>query len=506
MQPGDVAKRARLIILVLALALLVTVAVTLFLFSRTREQAASSPTLVYLFSYQIIALILGLVLVVLVVRWVLRPYRQMVAAAQGSPVRASAAKTESEFVVETFQALVDQLQAKEKELARLHAAERTRAERSERLSERLIANIPTGLVTVDAHGVVTMTNLQAMKIFGLANTAGLYATDKETGLFTPGIDCEKFFRHSRDMATLVRGCIQSGSSLRREEVEVVLPDGRIRTLGLSISPIADNAQNVEGALCLMTDITEVIELRERMKLQENLASLGEMAAGIAHEFKNSLATIHGYIQLMQTQVEGTSRIAHEARAGSATLEAALNEVRLLARVVTDFLNFARPQSLNLSPVDLRRLVDDCVEELRPMLEESAIQLTVDGEYAEIQADESLLRRALSNLIRNAAEAIDGQSARKLVSLWGSIDKGPDARYAHIRVSDTGKGIAREDLQRIFIPFFTTKSRGYGIGLAIVQKVLVAHGGDVVVEQSSSAGTTFHCRLALKPSTEAVKAG
>jgi signal transduction histidine kinase len=504
MQPGDVAKRARLIILVVALALLVTVAVTLFFFSRTREQAASSPTLVYLFSYQIIALILGLVLVVLVVRWVLRPYRQMVAAAQGSPVRASAAKTESEFVVETFQALVDQLQAKEKELARLHAAERNRAERSERLSERLIANIPSGLVTVDAHGVVTTTNLQAMKIFGLANTAGLYATDKETGLFAPGIDCEKFFRHSPDMATLVRGCIQSGSPLRREEVEVVLPDGRIRTLGLSISPIADNAQNVEGALCLMTDITEVIELRERMKLQENLASLGEMAAGIAHEFKNSLATIHGYIQLMQTQVEGATGVAPGD--GSATLEAALNEVRLLARVVTDFLNFARPQSLNLSPVDLRRLVDDCVDELRPMFEESGVEVTVDGEYAEIQADESLLRRAFSNLIRNAAEAIDGQSARKLVSLWGSIDKGPDARYAHIRVSDTGKGIAREDLQRIFIPFFTTKSRGYGIGLAIVQKVLVAHEGDVVVEQSSSAGTTFHCRLALKPSTDAVNPG
>jgi signal transduction histidine kinase len=304
------------------------------------------------------------------------------------------------------------------------------------------------------------------------------------------------------MATLVLGCLESGSALRREEVEVVLPDGRIRTLGLSISPIVDDSQGVEGALCLMTDITEVIELRERMKLQENLASLGEMAAGIAHEFKNSLATIHGYIQLMQSQAESTPATGDR----SVTLEAALNEVRLLARVVTDFLNFARPQSLNLSPVDLRRLVEDCVEELRPMLEESAIELTVDGEYAEIWADESLLRRAFSNLIRNAAEAIESQSPRRLVSLWGSIDKGPDARYAHLRVSDTGKGIAREDLQRVFIPFFTTKSRGYGIGLAIVQKVLVAHGGDVAVENSSNAGTTFHCRLALKASTDAVKAG
>jgi signal transduction histidine kinase len=500
MKPGTVAKRARLVIIVFALGLIVTVIVTVLIFSRTPSELSSSPTVFYLFSYQIIALIFGMVLVVLLVRWLLRPYRRMVEAARGSPVHPAASKTESEFVVETFQALIEQLQAKEKELEKLHALERTRAERSERFSERLVANIPSGLVTVDSQGTVSSANTQAMKIFGLANTAGLYSSDAETGLFRTALSYQSFFRFSPSMMSFVRDCLGTGAAFRREEVEVILPDGRTRRLGASISPIADSSQNIEGVLCLMTDITEVIELRERMKLQENLANLGEMAAGIAHEFKNSLATIHGYIQLLQTQIEtlssGSSRVT--------TLELTLNEVRLLSRVVTDFLNFARPQHLNVSPIDLHSVLGACADEVEPLVSAGGISLTIEGVFSTISVDEPLLRRAFSNLLRNAIEAIDPQSSRKTITVSGSVDSGGKARYAHVRISDTGRGIASEDLPRIFIPFFTTKSRGYGIGLALVQKIFVAHGGDVSVEQSTNSGTTFRCRLPLDAPPGAVK--
>jgi PAS domain S-box-containing protein len=492
MKPGNVANRARLAILAFALGLLVIVGITLLVFSRFRDQVGSSPAIVYLFSYQIVALTFGLVLTILLVRWLVRPYRRMVEAARGSPVHPSAARSESEFVVETFQALVEQLQAKERELEKLHALERQRAERSERFSERLIANIPSGLVTVDSGGTVTSANAQAMKLFGLASTASLLRSDAATGLFSPGTDYDSFFRNSPSMLDLVRECLDSGGAFRREEIEVVLGDGRVRRLGASISPIADGSQRVEGALCLMTDITEVLELRERMKLQENLASLGEMAAGIAHEFKNSLATIHGYVQLFQTQLESIRSVDER----SATIDATLNEVRLLARLVTDFLNFARPQSLNVVPVNLSELIAGCVEEVRPVADLAEVELRIQGGFPTIRGDESLLRRVFSNLIRNAVEAIDPKSDLKLVLIRGSVDAGTGPRYAHIRVSDTGTGIAPEDLHRIFIPFFTTKTRGYGIGLAIVQKIVVAHGGDVSVEESGENGTTFHCRLAI----------
>ncbi|HVG17599.1 MAG TPA: ATP-binding protein [Blastocatellia bacterium] len=500
MKFGAVENRARLAILVFVLALLLLITMSLALYSQARGQFASSPYIIYIFSYQIVALIFGLGLMFFILRRLLRPYRRIVEAAQGSPVHASSAKSESEFVVETFQALIERLQAKERELAQLHALERKRAERSERFSERLIANIPSGLVTVDSRGLVTSANAHALKILGVAEAslrpppADRFASD----MLSLGIEHSSFFKMSPRLIEMISECLDTAKPFRREEVDIRLPDGRVRRLGLSLTPISDASHSLEGALCLVTDITEVLELRERMKLQENLANLGEMAAGLAHEFKNSLATIHGYVQLLEAQGDGS---VDDRRT---TLDATLNEVRLLARLVTDFLNFARPQQLTLAQVDMRSLIEACADEVRQQLSDGGIELRVEGDFTELAVDESLLRRVFVNLFRNASEAIDPLSAERLITVSGAVDAGADSRYAHIRVRDTGSGISSEDLHRIFIPFFTTKSRGYGIGLALVQKILVAHGGDVSVEKSDCAGTVFHCRLPLSPPPAAMK--
>jgi signal transduction histidine kinase len=504
MRFGAVENKARLAMLVLVLSLLSLIALSLALFSRSSGQLRSSPIVIYLFSYQIIALVFGIGLVFLLIRWLLRPYRRMVEAARGSPVRASSAISEGEFVAQTFQALVEQLQAKERELAHLHELERRRADRSERFSERLIANIPSGLITIDSRGIVTSVNAHAMKIFGMAEAGGDSAPGNQNNtsrLLSPIVDYRSFFSSSARMAEMISECLKRATTFRREEAGVELPSGA-RRVGLSISPICDASQNVEGALCLMTDITEVIELRERMKLKDNLANLGEMAAGLAHEFKNSLATIHGYVQLLDAQAVGQASGADR----QVTHDAALNEVRLLSNLVTDFLNFARPQDLSLVKVDLRPILDASVDEVRLQLAENSIDLKIEGEFPQLAGDESLLRRAFINLLRNAAEAIEPQSPRKAIVITGGIDTGSDRRYAHVRISDTGSGISPGDLSRLFIPFFTTKSRGYGIGLALVQKILVAHGGDVAVERSDGAGTVFHCRLPLSVPAATVKAG
>jgi len=498
MKFGAVENKARLAILVLILALLSLIALSLALFSRTGTQVNASPILIYLFSYQIITLVVGIGLVFLLIRWLLRPYRRMVEAARGSPVRASTAISEGEFVAKTFQALVDQLQANERELAQLHELERRRADRSERFSERLIANIPSGLITIDSKGIVTSVNAHAMKIFMDEPSArSMQSREIHTGeLLSPIVDYRSFFSSSTRISAMIAECLDKATSFRREEVALALPGGRSRRVGLSVSPICDAAQNIEGALCLMTDITEVIELRERMKLKDNLANLGEMAAGLAHEFKNSLATIHGYVQLLEAQVLGTASDVNRR----ITLDASLNEVKLLSKLVTDFLNFARPHDINMVKVDLKKIIEASVDEIQPKLIESAIELRVDGVFPQLAGDESLLRRAFVNLLRNAAEAIDPHSPNKTIIISGVVDDGTDRRYAHVTVADTGTGISSEDLPRVFIPFFTTKSRGYGIGLALVQKILVGHGGDVSVEKSDNSGTLFHCRLPLRPPT------
>ncbi len=479
-----------MIVVVLGLLLIIGVSVGLYL--QVRGDVVSSP-IEFLIGYLLVAPLLGLALVFVLVRWLLKPYRRMVEAARGSPVRASSGKSESEFVVETFQALVERLQTKEKELEHLHTLERNRAERSERFSERLVANIPSGLVTIDSSGLVTSVNAHAARIVGglQESAAGQRLASGE--LISPSVQYRAFFAGSPRMIEMIEECLDRGTVVRRGEVEMVLAEGDgLRRLGLSITPITDASQKIEGALCLISDLTEVIELRERMKLQENLANLGEMAAGLAHEFKNSLATIHGYVQLL----DGPSNPASPEAERRLTLEATLAEVRLLSRLVTDFLNFARPQQLHLARISLLEIIKSAAREVKPQLDASGIALKAKGEFVDLTGDESLLGRVFVNLLRNAAEAIDSQSAAKSITVEGKVDDGTGARYAHVRVSDTGGGILSEDLPRIFIPFFTTKSRGYGIGLALVQKIMVAHGGDVAVERSDTSGTVFHCRLPL----------
>ncbi|HEY6331273.1 MAG TPA: ATP-binding protein [Blastocatellia bacterium] len=457
--------------------------------SPARE--ASIPAVSYVLIYQLLALFLGLGVAGLLFRWLLKPYRQVVEAARHSPVHGSPELSESEFVVETFQALITQLQAKERELAQLHSMERRRAERSERFSERLIANIPSGLVTISSAGVVTSANGYASGLFGADEISAEHPGSP--GHDGQPLDYRRYFSAAPQLVQLISDSLSSGLYFKREEVDVNASDGRVRRCGLSISPMTDSAQQVEGALCLLTDITEVTELRERMKMQENLANLGEMAAGLAHEFKNSLAAIQGYVQLLDLQ----SRNPNGSVRTRETHEAVLGEVRLLSQLVTDFLNFARPQRLNLAPVDLGDVVADSVNELRGEISQREIEVKIEGDFPTLQGDELMLRRAFSNLIRNAAEAISDSSIDRDIVVTGTVDRsGP--KYAHVRIADTGGGIPGENLQQVFIPFFTTKSRGYGIGLALVQKIIIAHGGSVSVEKSDVSGTTFHCRLPQSP--------
>jgi signal transduction histidine kinase len=199
-------------------------------------------------------------------------------------------------------------------------------------------------------------------------------------------------------------------------------------------------------------------------LKNNLESLGEMSAGLAHEFKNAIATLQGYAQLLQN------------------LEL-LNEVRNLSSMVTAFLNFARPQPLQLEDVTVAELIRDCAEELEPVFRELKVALTVDAEESMVvRADERMLRLALLNLMRNAAEAApDG----------GVFVRAHDAT---IEVRDTGKGIPTADLQKIFIPFFTTKATGHGIGLALAHRIITQHGGTLTASNSSDGGALFTIRF------------
>jgi signal transduction histidine kinase len=217
-----------------------------------------------------------------------------------------------------------------------------------------------------------------------------------------------------------------------------------------------------------------------MQLRENLAALGELSAGIAHEFKNALATIAGYAQMI-----------HSDPAAPDTTENAgkiLDQTRNVTHVVTEFLRYARPLDISAETVALAPLVERAVSEIQELFPH--VHISSQGEFAEVAGDDGLLRQVLLNLVRNAAEAASDASAQPAVRVQGDVAGSPSEPSQHIVIRDNGPGIAPEALPKLFLPFFTTKAHGTGLGLAIVQKILLQHGGQIEAYNAANGGAEF----------------
>jgi signal transduction histidine kinase len=213
-----------------------------------------------------------------------------------------------------------------------------------------------------------------------------------------------------------------------------------------------------------------------------------------------MAALHGYAQFLQS-------IDHDER-GTAAAAGLLQEVRSLSDMSTAFLNFARPQPLQLEEVSLDELIAECARELNPLFDERRVELMIEsassaqplpGAQASsllIQGDARMLRQALLNLLRNAAEAIGEDKTVRQVAVNLSTQTERGQQWATISISDTGHGIPEADLQRIFIPFFTTKSQGHGVGLALAHRVITEHGGALTVANAADGGALFTVKLPI----------
>ena len=441
-----------------------------------------------------VAILLGaLVCILFFLRWVFRPYRQLVGEAQKAQVQSRAPKSrdEAEFVLETFQSVVAQLQEQRKALEQLSHQASKRADSAERFSERIVASVPSALIAFDGAEHSMVINAPGRALLGIGGGA-------------LGQPVGEILHNIPQLAQMVVDCLKSGKVYRREEIETMTTEQLPRRLGATVAPIElASERGPRGALCLLTDITEVTQLREQVALKKNLESLGEMSAGLAHEFKNAIATLHGYVQLLQSL-----ELDERARGTASSL---LNEVRNLSDMVTSFLNFARPQPLQLDEVNLDELVADCAGELAPTFKQCGVELVIAGTAGVspassddststglslvIRADERMLRQALLNLIRNAAEAISESQTDRCVEVLISSERDRAGQYwAVVQIKDTGEGIPAADLQRIFIPFFTTKATGHGVGLALAHRVITQHGGTLTASNGKDGGAVFSVRL------------
>ena len=388
-------------------------------------------------------------------------------SSDGSGAETPRSDNPTAFMAASMQAVIKKLKEQEKELEALHRAERERALQTERMSEAVTRNMPAGLLLVNSAGLVTSANPAAEAALGVKSLA--YRRSSE------------ILGTGSRLSELVAGCLEHGRTYRREEVEYLTPSRELRQLGVTISPIQNNANEITGAICLLSDLTELAALQKQIHMKENLAALGELSAGIAHEFKNALATISGYAQMIRSEAQpGTDLHEHG--------ELIIRQTRSLTHVVTEFLKFARPLDLADEQVSVSPMIERIVAEVGEVV--TGVPFVILGEFGEVSGDDALLRQAILNLARNAAEAAADNPAGGRVMIRGEIDKSGPVGGLRISIADNGPGIPAEALTKIFMPFYTTKANGTGLGLAVVQKIIVQHGGSIEARNQPSGGAEF----------------
>jgi signal transduction histidine kinase len=232
---------------------------------------------------------------------------------------------------------------------------------------------------------------------------------------------------------------------------------------------------------IVHDLSERIAIEQRLREQASLARLGEMAAVIAHEVKNPLAAIRGAIQVIGQRVASSS--------DKSVVAEIVARIDMLDRLMKEMLLFARPPIARPVPTDVAGLVVATAELLAQDPTMRDVRIEVTGSAPPVRVDGHMLQIVFQNLLLNSAQSMSGN---------GRIDVlvRVNGRACHVSVSDQGPGIPADIRDRIFTPFFTTKARGTGLGLATARRLIEAHAGELTVECPAVGGTTFHIRLPL----------
>lgn len=343
--------------------------------------------------------------------------------------------------------------------------------------ESVVKNMGSGLITADLNGRIVSLNRAGEGITG-------YSFDE-----VKGKSILSFFNlppFTND-TTLIENPVYNEEIFTRK-------DGRRLHLGINISLLKDDKNTVRGTIAVFQDLTNIKEMEDRMLKNEKLAAIGRIAAGIAHEIRNPLASISGSIQVLKGEI--APDITNKK-----LMDIILRETERLNSIITEFLIYASPYKKNLQKCSIKELVNETIMLLKNSKEcPSGINITTSFEAASpnnreiiINADPKQIKQVLWNLCLNSVQAMNGYGTMK-ISVNGSTDNGD--RKIGIIIEDTGRGIPEADLKKIFDPFFTTKEGGTGLGLATVLKIIESHNGIINVESKAGKGTTVKITLPI----------
>lgn len=364
-------------------------------------------------------------------------------------------RDEQQYLIETFRKSITTMKAQELELQRMHDAQKSRADDLERVTAALTRSLASGFLAVDPDGRVVEMNSAAREIL------------RHTGEVN-GIVVEQAFGHTA-FTEAIRNAVGQRVGLTRLELDLG-SDATLQTIGLTTVPLLGQQQQFLGVLALFTDLTHIRGLESRVREMQTLADLGEISAGIAHEFRNSLAAILGYLRL--------ARSADLPEKSRGSVERAEKEAGELSSAVDSLLAFARPMHLARTEVDLLDLACEVSEKIsRP----ESVEVECSGDHVAVDADAALLSRAFENLIRNAVESVIERGG-------GHVRVKVTARpRPSVTVEDDGVGIDPADVPRLLLPFQSQKAAGYGLGLPLSRKIALLHGATLTLTGSPGGG-------------------
>jgi two-component system sensor histidine kinase PilS (NtrC family) len=361
----------------------------------------------------------------------------------------------------------------------LHEADRSLKEKEKGLTnlqafhQSIVQSISSGVFTADAAGMITSFNPAAQEItgFGLDQVAGRL--------------WREVFNWHPDQSPKEAGRSAS-SAMIRFEVECKGAGGNRLFLGMTVSPLHEQGREA-GLVGVFKDLTQIRDLEEGMRRKEWLANLGEMSAGMAHEIRNPLGALAGAMQMLRKD-------AAKDETDQRLMDIAIREATRLDAIITEFLQYARPPALNLAEHDINKILAetlDLVQHEAQSRSKVTIATRMASGFLPVRIDQNQMRQVFWNLAVNAFDAMPSGGELSISTSCRQVDVGGrKGDVVEVTFQDKGEGIPQENLDKIFLPFFTTKQEGSGLGLAAVHRIVDQHGGWIKVESKPQQGTRF----------------
>ena len=325
------------------------------------------------------------------------------------------------------------------------------------LHENILQSLTSGVITLNKQGGVISINKRGYEILGLNGKLGSNL-DGINQIF-PGINVEDLTNAEKDHILYHR------------------PDGRNLTLGFSSSVLRDAEGEYQGHVIIFKDVTEIMELENRLRSSEKMALLGQLSAGLAHEIRNPLSAMSGVIEVLSEEITPSEE-------NNRLVAVASQEVERLNFLVEDFLVLTSPIQTVSTFVDIDNVINESVESFLRSKNGDSVEIEINNDKGiYVMADSYRLKQAFWNLLQNSMEAMPNGGKVQIESHMNGDE-------IMVKFSDNGCGIDEKIINKIFDPFFTTKKVGTGLGLAIVQKVIEGYNGKLNVISSLNNGTTF----------------